>query len=169
MNTTRTTEPEHCVSCDDWAYTTHNGEPHCNDCAAFLLREAAAFVRGEIARNATEPRTDRAVAALSTLVDIDIPGSSFDLDDIVSVAVDVEECRWWRAVQFKIDNGDAVAAALDSVADTANRQILADARNATSGPSGGAHRLFDMGVKTEGAARFADHAAGLITFLATGE
>jgi hypothetical protein len=120
-----------------------------------------AHARKDIANKTKVRSTDRAVKALASLLDTETRGSSFDLDAIVTAAVAAEECRWWAAVQTKLDNGEDLVAAITSVAGVATRQLLSDARSASSGPSGGAHRLFDMGVKTEGAARFLDEAEGM--------
>jgi hypothetical protein len=112
---------------------------------------------------ASRKPTQKTTEALAGLLDTEMRASSFDLNTIVDAATTAEAQRWWVAVakMCHSDRGDGQLTPQDAIATAvaiANREILQAAASASSGPSGGAHRLFDQGIKVEGTARFIEAA-----------
>jgi hypothetical protein len=108
---------------------------------------------------ASRKPTQKTTEALAGLLNTEMRSSSFDLNTIVDAATTAEAQRWWVDVAQRChaDRGDEQATPQDALATClaiAQRRLFEFAISASSGPSGGAHRLFDQGIQVEGTARF---------------
>ena len=87
--------------------------------------DALEFAREAVADRAKAPKTETAVEAVESLMNMEMRSSSFDLDTVVTMVLNTEVAKWFAAVLREEEDRDGdFVEAVRTVEAAATREVM---------------------------------------------